>query len=251
MIRFLFILLLFGCSEKKPQFLGEEAINTDSGLEYIVLNKGDGQSAVAGNEVLAHCTLKVGDSSVIWDTRGAEPFKFVYSYTSLIPGFDEIIGLMNQGDRYKVIIPPHLGYGSNAFGDVPANAYLSFDIELLEINDIMLWISDSLFNTWLSEGSEKALADYQSMESNPRYHLHERQLMILGSKLKNDGRLNDWFEVTKLRAQKYPESFSALFALGSAHEDRGERKLAITAYKKCLVISPQNPAAQSKLLSLE
>ena len=153
----IFVWLWISCSNQEKLFF-EDAETTSSGLEYKFLNKGEGPAPSAGNEVKAHCILKIGDSTVIWNTReDVKPFIFIYAQTKLIPGFDETIGLMVQGDRMKVIIPPELGYGSNGFGDVPANAYLSFDIELLEVNDLMLWIADSLFEKYQKQGSSAAI----------------------------------------------------------------------------------------------
>ncbi len=243
---------LISCSNQEIQFL-ENAETTASGLEYKFLNKGEGPAPVAGNEVKAHCILKIGDSTVIWSTREDEkPFIFIYAQTKLIPGFDETIGLMVQGDRMKVIIPPELGYGPNGFGDVPANAYLSFDIELLEVNDLMLWIADSLFEKYRQLGSAAAMGYYDHLKNDTvHYTMHERQLTALSGLLKNDGRLNDAFAVMKLRAKDYPDSFGAHFALGSTYEERGDKKEAITEFRRCLEISPENPAATNKLLGLE
>lgn len=247
---FLFSCLFLGCNNQGQ--LGEEALFTESGLEYIYLKVGSGIRAEAGNEVLAHCVLKIGDSTVFWSTRADEdPFSFVYMHTKLIPGFQETIGLMRQGDRLKVIIPPELGYGDRGFGELPPDASLSFDIEMLEVRDLMLWVADSVFNVWQQEGPEAGMAKLEEYRSRPDINNHERQLMILGSRLKNDGRLNDWFDIVALRAKQYPNSFSAQFALGSSHEERGEQKLALAAYQEALRVSPENPAALSKVQALQ
>jgi hypothetical protein len=252
-MRYLFIILLLtGCSSQENNWLGDDALSTESGLTYMVLNEGHGATPVAGNEVIAHCTLKIGDSTVFWDTRETnEPFTFVYKHTSLIPGFDETIGLMQQGDRLKAVLPPELAYGPRGFGDLPANAWLSFDIEILEVNDMMLWVADTLFAEWLDNGKDAAITRYNHMKETDSYQLNERQLMILGSQLKKDGRLNDWFDVVQLRVSEYPESFSANFALGAAYEERGQKSKALQAYLDCLLVSPDNPAAVVKVRQLE
>ena len=244
--------LFIACSGQEKPFL-ENAETTESGLEYKFLNKGEGPAPVAGNEVKTHCILKIGDSTVIWSTREDDkPFTFIFAQTELIPGFDETIAMMVLGDRIKVLIPPELGYGPNGFGDIPANAYLSFDIELLEVNNLMLWISDSLFERYRQQGSGAAMEYYDDLKIDTvHYTMHERQLSVLAGLLKNDGRLNDAFEVLKLRASEYPESFGAQFALGSTYEERGDKKEAIAAFKRCLEISPENQAATNKLIGLE
>jgi len=203
-------------------------------------------------EVVTHCVLKIGDTLEVWNTRGGEPYGFQYAETGQIQGFIESIGMMRKGGRMKVIIPPDIGYGSQAFGEIPANAHLSFDIEILEINDLMLWIADSLHAKFSKDGQEAAIAFYEKMKADETglYDLNERQLMIVGSKLQDDGRLNDFYEVAVMRVNEFPESIGAHFAIASVHEERGENDLAIEAYEKCLELVPGNPAVLAKLEEL-
>ena len=52
----------------------------------------------------------------------------------VIAGWDEGIQLLGVGDKARLVIPSHLGYGSNGAGGViPPNATLIFDVELVGI----------------------------------------------------------------------------------------------------------------------
>ena len=253
-LMFLLILVMFACSEKSPQtFLGPRANFTDSGLEYIYLKTGDGPATQSEYEIITHCVLKVGDTTEIWNTRErGEPYSFIYTNTGQIEGFIETLGFMREGDQVKVIIPPEMGYGNQSFGDVPANAYLSFDIEVLKVSDPMLWIADSLFEAVKVGGKSSAMVEYERMKrDSSKYNLNERQLLILTSKLKNDGRLNDYFDFARIRAAEYPMSFGAHFNLGTIYADRGDKQSALNEYRICLEIDPKNPAAISKVNDLE
>ena len=111
----------------------QEAVTTSSGLQYVDLVVGNGQKAKVGNTAIVHYTgwLKDGtkfDSSV---DRG-QPFSFMLGAGRVIKGWDEGVVGMNIGTKRKLIIPPHLGYGSRGAGRViPPNATLVFEVELL------------------------------------------------------------------------------------------------------------------------
>ena len=52
----------------------------------------------------------------------------------MIEGWDEGIMLLNVGDKARLVIPSHLGYGSRGAGGViPPNATLIFDVELVDV----------------------------------------------------------------------------------------------------------------------
>ncbi|HXU27498.1 MAG TPA: peptidylprolyl isomerase [Bacteroidia bacterium] len=109
------------------------AKTTASGLRYIVEKEGTGASPLATNQVTVHYTGtlldgKKFDSSV---DRG-QPATFPLN--QVILGWTEGLQLMKVGGKTKFIIPPTLGYGANGAGGViPPNAWLIFDVELLDV----------------------------------------------------------------------------------------------------------------------
>jgi FKBP-type peptidyl-prolyl cis-trans isomerase len=112
---------------------------TESGLQYIDHEVGDGTEAVAGVTVQVHYTgwLWVdGERGAKFDSsvdRG-QPFQFRLGARSVIGGWDEGVAGMKIGGKRELIIPPDLGYGGQGAGGViPPNATLNFEIELLEI----------------------------------------------------------------------------------------------------------------------
>jgi peptidylprolyl isomerase len=114
---------------------GKNVNATPSGLQYIDLVEGTGDSPKPGARVTVHYTgtLENGtkfDSSV--DRN--EPFEFQIGVGRVIRGWDEGVMTMKVGGKRKLIIPSELGYGARGAGGViPPNATLIFDVELLGV----------------------------------------------------------------------------------------------------------------------
>lgn len=112
-----------------------KVITTQSGLKYQELKEGTGGTAKAGDTVEVHYTGwltngKKFDSSV--DRK--EPFVFPLGKGRVIKGWDEGVAGMKEGGKRKLMIPPELGYGKRGAGDdIPPDAELIFEVELLKI----------------------------------------------------------------------------------------------------------------------
>ncbi len=110
-------------------------MKTASGLEYIEIEAGTGEQAVAGKTVSVHYTGKL-QSGKVFDsskTRGV-PIEFALGAGRVIKGWDEGIALMKVGGKAQLVIPPELGYGARGAGGViPPNATLIFDVELVSV----------------------------------------------------------------------------------------------------------------------
>lgn len=111
----------------------EGVVTTESGLQYLVLQKGTGErhpSATSKVKVHYHGTLLDGsvfDSSV---ERG-EPITF--GLNQVIKGWTEGLQYMVEGEKTRLFIPSELAYGKGGSGPIPPAATLIFEVELLEI----------------------------------------------------------------------------------------------------------------------
>jgi FKBP-type peptidyl-prolyl cis-trans isomerase FkpA len=56
-----------------------------------------------------------------------------FELTGLIQGWKNAINVLKKGSKVRLYIPPTLGYGSQGNASIPPNAYLQFDIEVLDI----------------------------------------------------------------------------------------------------------------------
>ena len=111
----------------------QEVKVTSSGLQYEVIEEGDGPTPTAQDSVTVHYTGKLIDGTVFDSSvdRG-EPGDF--PVTQVIPGFAEGLKMMNKGSKYVLYIPASLGYGNNEAGSIPAGSTLVFEVEMIEVN---------------------------------------------------------------------------------------------------------------------
>jgi peptidylprolyl isomerase len=116
-----------------------ETTLTRDGLKYIDVKPGAGAVATPGQSVKVHYTgwLYVnGAKGKKFDSsrdRG-EPFEFQLGGGQVIKGWDEGVENMKVGGKRTLIIPPDLGYGARAMGNaIPANSWLIFDVELVDV----------------------------------------------------------------------------------------------------------------------
>lgn len=106
---------------------------TASGLQYEVLVAGEGDSPRHDDLVMVHYEGRLTDGTV-FDSSHARGEPAVFGVDDVIPGWTEGLQLMRPGSKYRLTVPPHLGYGARgAGGAIPPNAVLIFDVELLAI----------------------------------------------------------------------------------------------------------------------
>ena len=115
-------------SERWPK-----AKKTPSGLMYIIEKEGSGDKYPKfGTIVTTHYKGMLLDGTVFDNSyKRGEPLQFAVG--KVIEGWNEALMSMKKGEKRTLIIPPNLGYGSRGAGGViPPNAYLVFEVELID-----------------------------------------------------------------------------------------------------------------------
>ena len=119
------------------EFLAENAKNdsvvqTESGLQYMVLKEGTGAKPGPTDNVTVHYTGRLLDGTVFDSSVDGEPATFPLN--RVIPGWTEGLQLMSEGAKYRLFIPSELAYGENGAGDkILPNSTLIFDVELIKV----------------------------------------------------------------------------------------------------------------------
>jgi FKBP-type peptidyl-prolyl cis-trans isomerase FkpA len=107
---------------------------TESGLYYIMLEKGTGKKAEKGKIVSVHYTGSLISGKVFDSSIGKNPIEFQLGSRRVIPGWEEGIAMMQEGEKARLIIPSKLAYGERGAGkDILPYSTLVFDVELIQV----------------------------------------------------------------------------------------------------------------------
>jgi len=105
---------------------------TDSGLQYLVLEEGEGESPGANANITVHQRCQLVNGTIIEDTYRENETSEV-KVKELIEGYQEGIQLMKKGARYKFFIAWQLAWGKNGTGSkIPPYSMLIFDVRLID-----------------------------------------------------------------------------------------------------------------------
>lgn len=111
----------------------EGVIVTESGLQYEVLEAGEGGKPGPEDTVEVHYRGTLVDGTE-FDSSYGRGQTVTFGVGQVIAGWTEALQLMDVGSKYKLYIPPELGYGAGGAGQmIGPNAALIFEVELISI----------------------------------------------------------------------------------------------------------------------
>ena len=123
--------------KKGEDFLAENAkkegvITTESGLQYMVLREGDGESPNSKDVVKCHYEGRLIDNR-IFDSSYNRNAPSEFALNQVIKGWTEGLQLMKVGSQYRFFIPYYLAYGDRQVSIILPYSTLIFDVELIEV----------------------------------------------------------------------------------------------------------------------
>ncbi len=108
---------------------------TPSGLKYVIVNEGAGESPTATSKVTVHYKGMLTDGTQ-FDSSYDRGQTISFGLNQVIPGWTEGLQLMKPGGKAYLLIPPQLGYGERGAANViPPNSTLLFQVELFKIEN--------------------------------------------------------------------------------------------------------------------
>lgn len=120
-----------------------EATRTNSGLYYIFTKRNEtGEPAKGKSTAYVHYVGRFLNDSIFaqctkesYDPEGSNPyyFRFRMNNGEVIRAWDEAVMLMKKGEKIRIIIPSHLGYGTTGRGPVPPNTVVQYEIDLEDL----------------------------------------------------------------------------------------------------------------------
>ena len=116
-------------NENKTQ---QGVIELESGLQYLVLQEGEGDSPRITDSVRIHLTEMFIDGTIVRTTSGGQPASLTVG--ALTRGVSEALQKMQVGSKWKLVVPSELAYGVG--GNPPVvgpNQVMIYELELVEI----------------------------------------------------------------------------------------------------------------------
>ena len=121
----------------REEFKQQEGVQKlKNGILYKIHATGKGKTPKTTDFVKVKYEGRHVDGRVFDQSKG-EPIRMRVDRT--VPGWQEVLPRMREGDKWEVVIPSHLGYGAKGTGagNIGANETLVFTIELVEVEDPM------------------------------------------------------------------------------------------------------------------
>lgn len=121
---------------KAEEFLAKNKLEdgvavTESGLQYLILEKGSDVHPTPMDEVEVNYVGKFINGEIF--DQSPEGESVTLPLQGVIPGWTEGIQLVGEGGKIRLFLPPELAYGASGSGPIGPNEALIFDVDLLKV----------------------------------------------------------------------------------------------------------------------
>lgn len=105
------------------------AVQHCSGVFYTIENPGTGKNPTPCSNVSVKYKGYL-TNGFVFDQQTSQ---VDFNLSRLVSGWRNVLPLLKAGGRIVLYIPPSLGYGSQAYGPIPGNSILVFEIDLVAV----------------------------------------------------------------------------------------------------------------------
>ncbi|OHV08353.1 FKBP-type peptidyl-prolyl cis-trans isomerase [Kushneria phosphatilytica] len=115
---------------------------TDSGLQYKVVDQGDGPQPSADDQVKVDYEGKTIDGKV-FDSSYKRGQPVTFQVNQVIEGWQQALQMMHEGATWMIYVPADLAYGQGGTGPIGPNQTLIFKVHLIAVGDDVKSSDDS------------------------------------------------------------------------------------------------------------
>jgi peptidylprolyl isomerase len=110
------------------------ATTTESGLQFLETNPGDGPNAQNGDIVTMNFVAQLPDGTEFANSYlEGQPAVAILGRGQLLPGWEEGVLMMKAGGQARMVLPPELAFGTEGYGMIPPDSEIILIIDLISI----------------------------------------------------------------------------------------------------------------------
>jgi hypothetical protein len=227
-----------------PQRVIGETVTTPSGLSYLFRKLGQGPRPQTGDVMVIHGIGRFTDGKEFWNTRTDDaPYEYTPGVDRVIRGFEEGMREVREGDRIVITMKPELAYGEKGNRDIPPNATLVFDYEILAVKSLSI---ARLLREGMAAGTlDDALTRARSLPNLKEYYVSASGILALAGSA-NRRQTGDGEKVLSFGSTLLPDAYQLHQALGRAQSQRGAVADAIRSYESALRLNMKKTDADRR-----
>ena len=182
--------------------------------------------------MVIHGIGRFADGKEFWNTRTDDaPYEYTPGVDRVIRGFEEGMREVREGDRIVITMKPELAYGEKGNRDIPPNATLIFDYEILAVKPLSI---ARLLREGMAAGTlDDAITRAQSLPNLKDYYVSVAGIQALAGNA-NRRQAGDGEKVLAFGLTLLPDAYQLHQALGRAQTQRGAVADAMHSYENAL-----------------
>jgi arylsulfatase A-like enzyme len=221
-----------------------ETVTTASGLSYVFTKQGTGTRPQPGDLLVIHGIGRFPDGKEFWNTRTEGiPYEYTPGVDRVIRGFEEGMRDVREGDRIVITMKPELAYGERGNRDIPPNATLVFDYEILAVESLSI-------ARLLRDGIEAGTLDTALTRARGLSNLREHYVSATGIRSlatsANRRKAGDGEKVLVFGLTLLPDAHLLHQALAREQSQRGAVADAVRSYEAARRLNPKKTDAERR-----